>query len=76
MLAAVAPVGELIEADPGAVVKVALEARAAGVLVRPLGAAIAVSPPLTATEEHFALTADAIAQGLDSLLAARTTAAS
>jgi adenosylmethionine-8-amino-7-oxononanoate aminotransferase len=75
MLAAVAPVSELIEADPGAVVKVALEARAGGVLVRPLGAALAVSPPLTATEEHFALTADAIAQGLDSLLAARTTAA-
>jgi adenosylmethionine-8-amino-7-oxononanoate aminotransferase len=75
-LAAVAPAAELVAADPGAVVKVALEARARGVLVRPLGAAVAVSPPLTANEEHFALTADAIAQGLDSLLAARATAAS
>jgi adenosylmethionine-8-amino-7-oxononanoate aminotransferase len=74
-LAAIAPAGELLEADPGALVKIALEARARGVLVRPLGAAVALSPPLTATEEHFALAADAIAHGLDSVVPDRTSAA-
>jgi adenosylmethionine-8-amino-7-oxononanoate aminotransferase len=38
-----------------------------GVLVRPLGASLAVSPPLTAQPEHFSLIADAILRGLEDL---------
>ena len=55
---------ELLERDPGAVSRVATAAREAGVLVRPLARAIAVSPPLTATPEHFSLIAEAIDHGL------------
>ena len=42
--------------------------RAAGVLVRPGGTAVAVAPPLTAGPAHFDLIAAAIGQGLDALL--------
>ena len=41
------------------------ETRAAGVLVRPGATAIAVSPPLTAGQEHFEMIAAAIEQGLN-----------
>ena len=41
-----------------------MTAREAGVLLRPLAKAVAISPPLTATEEHFALIAQAIERGL------------
>jgi putrescine---pyruvate transaminase len=41
--------------------------RDAGVLVRPLGAGIAVSPPLTVSMGQLALLADGIAEGLDRL---------
>ena len=43
--------------DPPAVVKAA---RAEGVLVRATATAVAVSPPLTATPEHFDLIAEAL----------------
>lgn len=55
---------ELSTADPGAAARVAAVARRRGVLVRPLGTSLAMSPPLTATDEHFALIADAIATGV------------
>ena len=42
-------------------------AREAGVLVRPLGAAVAASPPLTAEPEHFTSIAEAIEHGLGKL---------
>jgi adenosylmethionine-8-amino-7-oxononanoate aminotransferase len=42
----------------------ALGARAAGVFVRPGSTAVAVSPPLTATREHFELIAQGIEHGL------------
>ena len=41
--------------------------REAGVLVRPLGAGIAVSPPLIVGEQEIALLADGIAHGLERL---------
>src|SRR3954471_23352054 len=44
--------------------------REAGVLVRPLGAGIAVSPPLIVGEEEIARLAEGIADGLDRLVAA------
>jgi adenosylmethionine-8-amino-7-oxononanoate aminotransferase len=50
---------------PEAVATVAAGARAAGVLVRPLLAGVAVSPPLVCDEEHIGLIADAIAAGLE-----------
>jgi adenosylmethionine-8-amino-7-oxononanoate aminotransferase len=34
------------------------------VLVRPLGRGLALSPPLTAEREHFAMAAEAIEHGL------------
>ncbi len=54
--------------------KLAELAREAGVLVRPLGAGVAVSPPLTATPEHFELIVEALSNALDAL--ARDRAAS
>jgi putrescine aminotransferase len=60
MLAAVELSGDVLERNPAAVAQVALAARERGVLVRPLARAVAVSPPLTATTEHFALIADAL----------------
>jgi adenosylmethionine-8-amino-7-oxononanoate aminotransferase len=67
LLAAVALTDEVVEDRPDAVARVALAAREEGVLVRPLGQAVAVSPPLTVTTEHLELIAGAIDQGLASL---------
>ncbi len=63
-LAAVELSADLLERDPGAVARVAASAREDGVLVRPLGSGLAISPPLTAEPEHFAMAADAIGQGI------------
>jgi adenosylmethionine-8-amino-7-oxononanoate aminotransferase len=68
-LAAVDLDRELFARDAGALGRVTAAARSAGVLVRQLGAGVAVSPPLTATAEHFELAAQAIAAGLDAAAA-------
>ncbi len=49
----------------GAVKSVTMGARAAGVLIRPGGSALAVSPPLTAGPEHFEMIAQGIEYGLN-----------
>ena len=67
MLAAVALSDDVLARNPGAVASVTMGAREAGVLVRPLGAAVAASPPLTAQPEHFASIAEAIEHGLSKL---------
>jgi putrescine---pyruvate transaminase len=67
LLAAVQLSPEALEHEPGAVAKVAAGARDAGVLVRPLLGAVAMSPPLTVEQEHIDLLAEAIGRGLDSL---------
>ena len=67
LLAAVQLAPEALERDAGAVAKVAQGAREAGVLVRPLLGAIAMSPPLTVEREHLELLAEAIGEGLDSI---------
>ncbi len=67
LLAAVALTPEVRAEQPTAVAQVAAGARAEGVLVRPLGTALAASPPLTATPEHFELIAGAMRAGLDRL---------
>lgn len=66
MMAAVELTAEVRERHPGAVRALMMGARNAGVLVRPGGTAVAVSPPLTAGPEHFEL----IAYGLEQSLAA------
>jgi putrescine---pyruvate transaminase len=68
-LAAVELDEELLAREPRAVALAVAAARQAGVLVRPLARAIAVSPPLTATDEHFGLIADAVEQGLTAAFA-------
>lgn len=67
LMAAVELRPEVLEAQPDAIAQVVRSAREAGVLVRPLGRAVAVSPPLTATAEHFGQLADAIDTGLAAL---------
>lgn len=68
-LAAVELAADLLERDPDAVRRAALGAREAGVLVRPLARGLALSPPLTAGPEHFAMAAEAIEHGLARLAA-------
>ncbi len=70
MLAAVELSADVLERHPDAVPRVVAGAREAGVLVRPLARAVAVSPPLTATPEHFAEIAQALEAGLAALSAA------
>ena len=63
-MAAVELAGSVLESDPSAVAMVAAGARRHGVIVRSLGRGVAVSPPLTATPEHFATIAGAIGDAL------------
>jgi putrescine aminotransferase len=56
---------ELLERDPAALGRLTMGAREAGVLLRQLARGVAVSPPLTATQEHFELITQGIAAGLD-----------
>jgi adenosylmethionine-8-amino-7-oxononanoate aminotransferase len=69
-LAAVELSAEVLERDKTAVPRVAMAARAAGVLVRTLARGLAVSPPLTATTEHFSRIGEAVEHGLAALHAA------
>ncbi len=67
LLAAVEFTDDALERQPGAVAQVVGSAREQGVLLRPLGRAVAVSPPLTVTEEHFALIAESLEHGIAAL---------
>jgi adenosylmethionine-8-amino-7-oxononanoate aminotransferase len=67
LMAAVELAPELLAADPGVVGRAAALARAHGVLLRPLGTSLAISPPLTATPEHFGLIAQALEHALGEL---------
>ncbi len=66
-LAAVELAADVLERDPGAVARVAMGARRAGVLIRPLAGGLAVSPPLTADHEHFSMIGTAFEAGLAEL---------
>lgn len=68
LLGAVELAPQVVAADRGAVVRVQRAVRERGVIVRPLGTALAVSPPLTVTEEEIALIGSTIAAGLDDVL--------
>jgi putrescine---pyruvate transaminase len=67
MMAAVELTDEALARDPAALATIVRRAREKGVLVRGLPKAIAASPPLTATEEHFGLVAEAIEYGLQAV---------
>jgi putrescine---pyruvate transaminase len=64
LIAAVGIDPELIAADPTAPYAVAGAARRAGVIVRPLGAGVAVSPPLTVEREHLELIGSALQEAV------------
>jgi putrescine---pyruvate transaminase len=68
LLAAIALDPELLARRPDAVARLAAGARDNGVLVRPLGQAVAVSPPLTVQGEHLELIAEALGAALASEL--------
>ena len=68
-LAAIELDPELAARDAGALTRLTMGAREAGVLLRQLGSCVAVSPPLTATPEHFEQIAQGIAAGLDAAAA-------
>lgn len=58
---------QALAADPGLPVRWQKLCREAGVLVRPLGAGIAVSPPLTVGVDEIGLLAEGICEGLERL---------
>ena len=66
-MAAVELTAEFLALQPRVIALLARSVREAGVLVRPGGSAIAVSPPLTAGPEHFELIAQGIEQGLSAV---------
>jgi putrescine aminotransferase len=66
-LGAVALTGEALAREPKAPMRVWSHARDRGVLVRPLGDAVALSPPLIATREDIDTAASAIADALDAV---------
>ncbi len=68
LLAAVEIAPAILERRPDAVAKLHRAMRDAGVLVRPLGTAVAISPPLTIEHSELALIAEAIATGFDRLI--------
>jgi putrescine---pyruvate transaminase len=67
MMAAVEITAEVRDRQPRVMALLARSVREAGVLVRPGGTALAISPPLTAGPEHFELIAQGIEQGLNAV---------
>jgi putrescine---pyruvate transaminase len=67
LIAAVELTPEVLTAESGGVATVAAAARESGVLVRKLGSAVAVSPPLTVQREHLELIGEAIGDGFNAL---------
>ena len=64
LMAAVELSDELLSAYPDAALQITRSARQRGVLIGPRERALTLSPPLTATQEHFGLVAEAIQHGL------------
>jgi putrescine---pyruvate transaminase len=60
LLAAVELDAEVLERNPQAVIQVQKRAREAGVLVRPLGTSVAVSPPLTIERPELQMIGEAL----------------
>ena len=66
-LGAVALTGEALTREPKAPQRVFAQAKERGVLVRPLGDGVAISPALIATREHIETAASAIGDALDAV---------
>ncbi len=64
-LAGIELAADVLERVPDAVTRWQLAAREAGVLVRPLGRGVAVSPPLTVDEDDVRRIGQALADGLE-----------
>ncbi len=58
---------EALEREPKAPLRVFAHARDHGVLIRPLGDAVAISPPLIATREDVETATNAISDALDAV---------
>jgi adenosylmethionine-8-amino-7-oxononanoate aminotransferase len=69
-----AAVGLDLDAGPSVVSDVFAATRERGVLTRPLGAGLAMSPPLTIAPDEIEMMATAIGEALDAVLRARGTA--
>ncbi len=67
LMAAVALEPRLLELLPDAPMRLCHAARRNGVLVRPLGAGVATSPPLTVQSEHLELLAESLSTALGEL---------
>ncbi|MBK5111740.1 MAG: aspartate aminotransferase family protein [Thermoleophilia bacterium] len=66
-LAALEISADILERDPGAPVRLASLMRDEGVLARPLGRGVAVSPPLTAQTKHLEMIGDALVSSVEKL---------
>ena len=67
LMAALELAPEVMENDAGAPVKLAMAMRERGVLVRPLGRGVAVSPPLTVGADHLRLIGDVLVESVQEL---------
>lgn len=67
LLGAIEIAPDLLEQQPSAVRALQLAIRSRGVLVRPLGTSVAVSPPLVIEDEQLKLIGEAVRDGLDLL---------
>ena len=67
LMAALEIDSEILDRDPGAAIRLAMLMRAEGVLARPLGRGVAVSPPLTVTSEHLETIGDALVDSVAKL---------
>jgi adenosylmethionine-8-amino-7-oxononanoate aminotransferase len=67
LMAALEIAAPLMEADPGAPVKLAMAMRSRGVLARPLGRGVAVSPPLTIQSEQLEMIGDVLQESVNEL---------
>lgn len=65
LLAAVELSPEVLERDPKAPIQIYERAREAGVMVRPLSSAVAISPPLTVEKQHLELIGETLHEVLD-----------
>ena len=71
MLVGIALDPEAVAADPALPAKAYKAIRPHGVILRALGSALAVSPPLTISSDEIQLIHDAVRAGLDALVESR-----
>ena len=67
LMAALELAPEVMDRDAGAPVKLAMKMRERGVLARPLGRGVAVSPPLTVGSDHLEMIGDALVSSVQNL---------